>query len=110
MSTEATVPEVAPVSNPVTDAIPDTLPPSNPSDTSSNVTNSAAGAPPTKVEETPQYISDPSKATRVSIKVLDANSLPSSSSSSADPDSLLTANVWVGGSHEKVRRGVNKKG
>ena len=41
------------------------------------------------------------KSTRVSVKILDASNLPSSSTSTLSP-ALLTANVWVGGLHEKV--------
>ena len=101
MSSETSAPEVVaaePTAMPASDPSPENP---LPSETVPSESNPVPHPP--KAEETPQFISDPEKATRVSIKVLDANSLPSSSSSSGDPNSLLTANVWVGGSHEKVR-------
>ena len=85
-----------------------TLPPSSAAEVTPDAPNSKTthreGLPLTPT----QFINDPNKATRVSIKVLDANSIPSSSTSASSPDSFLTANVWVGGQHEKVRGGVRR--
>ena len=57
----------------------------------------------------PPCVANPLTTTRISVKILDASSLPSSSTSTSSPESLLKSTVWVGGLHEAVDNSNEKR-